>query len=117
MSNPSSDEKFSNRDEHLEHKRYAPRWVREQRTMAQLQQPFVELGTHGSGSESPASSRLAADLGFQFRPGTCPGAACATRGRIERIARAHCALCHVCGYCCAFDHFCKTTIAIGDRII
>ena len=47
MSNPSSDEKFSHRDEDLEHKRYAPRWVREQRPMAQQQQPFVELGIHG----------------------------------------------------------------------
>jgi branched-chain amino acid transport system substrate-binding protein len=42
MSNPSSDEKFSHRDEDLEHKRYAPRWVREQRPMAQQQQPFVD---------------------------------------------------------------------------
>ena len=52
MSNPSSDEKFSNRDEHLEHKRYAPRWVREQRTMAQRQQPFVD-----SAPMVPAPSR------------------------------------------------------------
>ena len=50
MSNPSSDEKFSNRDEHLEHKRYAPRWVREQRTMANTA-AICRLGTHGSGSE------------------------------------------------------------------
>jgi branched-chain amino acid transport system substrate-binding protein len=42
MSNPSSDEKFSHHDENLEHKRYAPRWVREQRSMAQQQQPFVD---------------------------------------------------------------------------
>src|SRR5262245_47765460 len=41
MSNPSSEEKFSRRDEDLDHKRYAPRWVREQRPMAQQQQPFV----------------------------------------------------------------------------
>src|SRR6186997_273915 len=52
MSNPNSDEKFSHRDEDLEHKRYAPRWVREQRPMAQQQQPFVD-----SGSMVPASSR------------------------------------------------------------
>lgn len=52
MSNPSSDEKFSNGDEDLAHKRYAPRWVREQRPMAQQQQPFVD-----SGSMVPASSR------------------------------------------------------------
>jgi ABC-type branched-subunit amino acid transport system substrate-binding protein len=38
MSNPSSEEKFSRRDEDLDHKRYAPRWVREQRQ----QQPFVD---------------------------------------------------------------------------
>src|SRR5262245_17333691 len=42
MSNPGNDEKFSHRDEDFEHKRYAPRWVREQRAMAQQQQPFVD---------------------------------------------------------------------------
>ena len=42
MSNPSSDEKFSHPDEDLEHKRYAPKWMREQRPMAQQQQPFVD---------------------------------------------------------------------------
>lgn len=52
MSNPSSDEKFSNRDEDLEHKRYAPRWMREQRPMAQQQQPFVD-----SASMVPARNR------------------------------------------------------------
>ena len=52
MSNPNSDEKFSHRDEDLEHKRYAPRWVREQRPMAQQQQPFVD-----SASMVPTPSR------------------------------------------------------------
>ena len=42
MSNPSSDEKFSHGGEDPAHKRYAPRWVREQRPMAQRQQPFVD---------------------------------------------------------------------------
>lgn len=48
----SSDEKFSGRDEDLEHKRYAPRWVREQRPTAQQQQPFVD-----SASMVPTPSR------------------------------------------------------------
>ena len=52
MSNPSSDEKFSHRDEDLEHKRYAPRWMREQQPMAQQQQPFVD-----SASMVPARNR------------------------------------------------------------
>jgi ABC-type branched-subunit amino acid transport system substrate-binding protein len=52
MSNPSNDEKFSHQDEDLEHKRYAPRWVREQRTTAQQRQPFVD-----SASMVPAPSR------------------------------------------------------------
>lgn len=52
MSNPSSDEKFSHPDEDLEHKRYAPRWMREQRPMAQQQQPFVD-----SASMVPARDR------------------------------------------------------------
>src|SRR5262245_11671820 len=42
MSNPGSDEKFSHHDEDLEIKRYAPKWVREQRTMVQQHQPFVD---------------------------------------------------------------------------
>ena len=48
----SSDEKSSHRGEDLEHKRYAPRWVREQRPMAQHQQPFVD-----SDSMVPTPSR------------------------------------------------------------
>lgn len=52
MSNPSSDEKFSHSDEDLEHKRYAPRWMREQQSMAQQQQPFVD-----SASMVPARNR------------------------------------------------------------
>jgi ABC-type branched-subunit amino acid transport system substrate-binding protein len=48
----SSDEKSSHRGEDLEHKRYAPRWVREQRPMAQQQQPFVD-----SASMVPTPSR------------------------------------------------------------
>jgi branched-chain amino acid transport system substrate-binding protein len=48
----SSDEKSSHRGEDLEHKRYAPRWVREQRPTAQQQQPFVD-----SGSMVPTPSR------------------------------------------------------------
>src|SRR5262245_38541699 len=48
----SSDEKFSRRDEEHEHKRYAPRWVREQRPTAQQQAPFVD-----SASMVPTPSR------------------------------------------------------------
>lgn len=56
MSNPGSDEKFSPREEDLEHKRYAPRWVREQRTVGQQQQPFIN-----SASMVPASNQLPQD--------------------------------------------------------
>lgn len=42
MSNPASDEKFSDREQDSEHKRYAPRRLREQGVMADPQQPFVD---------------------------------------------------------------------------
>ena len=52
MSNPGSDEKFSQRDENSEHKRYAPRWVREQAVAADEPQPYVD-----SASVIPAPNR------------------------------------------------------------
>ena len=40
MSNPGSDKQFSQHDENFEHKRYAPKWIREQ-AMADERQPYV----------------------------------------------------------------------------